>query len=149
MARVFAGEPADALLFGWLVGYGVSGAVCIYMSLSDIEPVMAFTPSVGVAQGGALLFHLGPDTDPVSLANFTAIPHISSDVSLRPTFANETKAPQYTESSQRSATQKSHQLHPVQGLTLSGNCTSQYLLKQFPSRSTLSTTSSLHWHCHP
>ena len=75
-------------------------------SLSAIEPVMAFIPSVGAAQGGTLLFHQGSDTDPVSLANFTAIPNLSSDVSLRPTFAaftNETNAPQYNDYSQRSA----------------------------------------------
>ena len=121
-------------------------------SFSAIEPVMAFTPSVGVAQGGTLLFHQGPDIDPLSLANFTAIPHISSDVSLRPTFAaftNETNAPQYNDYSQRLATQKSPQLHPVQGLTLTDSYTSQYLLKQFLSRSTLLTTPSRHWHCHP
>lgn len=79
-------------------------------SLSAIEPVMAFTPSAGVAQAGTLLFHQGSDSDPVSLANFTAIPHVSSDVSLRPTFAaftNETNAPQYNDYSQRSATQTS------------------------------------------
>lgn len=79
-------------------------------SLSAIEPVMAFTPSVGAAQGGTLLFRQGSDTDPASLANFTAIPHVSSDVSLRPTFAaftDETNAPQYNDYSQRSAFQQS------------------------------------------
>lgn len=84
-------------------------------SLSAIEPVMAFTPSIGVAQGGTLLFHQGSDTDPVTLANFTAIPHVSSDVSLRPTFAaftDETNAPQYNDYGQRSVTLKSTGLIP-------------------------------------
>ena len=85
-------------------------------SMSAIEPVMAFTPSVGVAQGGTL-FRQGADTNPVSPANFTAIPHVSSDVSLRPTFAaltDETNAPQYNDYSQRSASQENNELHPLE-----------------------------------
>jgi len=67
-------------------------------SLSAIEPVMAFVPGAGLAQGGTLLFHQGVDPAPASLQNFTAIPALISDISLRSNFLSivtETTDPTY------------------------------------------------------
>ena len=57
---------------------------------TTINTYIFVTPSTGVVLGTLLAFHQGNDPSPASLSNFTAIPALTNDVSLRTSFRNFT-----------------------------------------------------------